>query len=441
MFGKTFVICLLFQTSISLAGGSKVGGPRYQYDPSSSEELQNCKQKTNLARKQWVVRLDVPVLNQGPVRMCGSYAVSSYLDIWRAWKIPKPTQIIGLDKPDAKGTPTLGGLKMTKRIGLSDPHWIGYLAKLSEKAQRGKEPINLEDGSGELALDVIARGLEGVCREDVMRKSLEPYTVEGRSYTVQEFYVFSAWMFGDTLDDSYKAKLTRSGVAVSRSCRKTRQGINQKACDKNKDEFNTIMKDLYANKQPKSKRGANALLNFINNADLPKIWQAMRPYIKDKNKKSFLPYFSKVFYKCQIPGNKYRELSPEVMKDYKVCSVRNDQSLDFFKIITNKLKNNEPTVLNYYSRFLTAKNYRQVVKDKRDIHQSVIIGKRVRQKSCQFLIQNSWGNYCKYSWECQKDEKGNEIGIWVPYSQLRHVTESIFYLEKENIPCPGETNS
>lgn len=400
---------------------------------SDSKIIKLCKNRTNLARKQWTVRTGVPVLSQGPQRMCYAHAASSYLDVWRAWHIKSPTKVWKINPSSEKGgISTLGNLKIKKQIGLSSPYWLGFLAKTSQQAQTGKRAHNLNDGSGELALDVIARGLDGVCREDVMANSLKDYTEGKDLVTVEEFYNFTAWFF-DRYNPKIQAKMTRAGISVSRSCLKRAGVRNQKRCDKEKAEQRKTLEEFYKSNITKS-AAANALISsFIKKAKIYKIWGAMKPNLK---KKSYLPFFAKVFYKCSIRGNKYRETSPETMSKYKVCSTKvNRQSLDF---MLRKIQNKEPLGANYYAEILSFKKSEQVPRTRDRLHQSVIIGNRVRNNTCQILVQNSWGNYCGYAWECQKDKFGNELGVWVDSHEILEVMESIFYFEKKDVPCHGE---
>jgi len=51
-------------------------------------------------------------------------------------------------------------------------------------------------------------------------------------------------------------------------------------------------------------------------------------------------------------------------------------------------------------------------------HESLVIGRRLVQGRCQYLIQNSWGTSCapyaSAGWDCERDEHGMETGkVWV----------------------------
>jgi len=62
-------------------------------------------------------------------------------------------------------------------------------------------------------------------------------------------------------------------------------------------------------------------------------------------------------------------------------------------------------------------------------HESVLIGKRVRGKKCQFLLKNTWGNYCKYAWECQKSPNGGEIGAWIDADSLAPAIDQLYFFD------------
>ena len=231
-----FLIFLLPFISIQTASSK---GAQSSMDPMIKKL---CGKRTNLARKNWTVRTGIPVLDQGPQRMCYAHAASTYLDVWRAWNVRSPTKVWQIKTSKTEGgISTLGGLKLKKRIGLTSPYWIGFLAKTSQQAQTGKRSGNLNDGSGELGLDVIARGLDSVCREDVMRKSMKEYSGNLGLITVPEFYNFTAWFF-DRFNPSIRAKLTRTGISVSRSCRKRAGVMNQKTLRQNESRTKSCIR-------------------------------------------------------------------------------------------------------------------------------------------------------------------------------------------------------
>lgn len=433
-----FILSLLTTMSFNplFGRGSKVK------DQYAAEVNELCVKRVNLARKKWTIRTDVPVLDQGPVRMCGPFASAAYLDIWRAWQLPHVTQVMDVKPPKTLGgTPVFGGLKLKKRLGLTSPYWMGFLGKISEQAQTGKIATNFEDASGELALDVVVRGLNSICREDVMRQSLMPYSKDGMLVTLPEFYSFTAWFF-ERFNKKIEAQLTRKGIYEKRVCRK-RAGVvaDKLKCDNARKELGLAMVQFAADKSNlKGLKGREVKLikNFLKKAKIHKIWPAMKANMKN-DKKKYLPFFSSVFYKCEIRGNKYRETSQEVMQNYNVCSVENNHSTQFVLHMLQKLQNNEPIAFNYYVGILNAKKHSDVQRLSNLLHQSVLIGNRVRKNRCQFLVQNSWGNYCRYNWECQRDEKGNEIGVWVDSYELQNVIKSMYYIEKKNVTCPKFT--
>ncbi len=433
---KHFLVFSLFVYFFSFnplfAKGSKI-------KKALGEEVNSlCVKRVNLARKKWTLRTDVPVLDQGPVRMCGPFAAAAYLDVWRAWQLPKVTEVIDVRPPKTHGgISVFGGLKIKKRIGLTSPYWMGFLGKISEQAQTGKVSTSLDDASGELGLDVMVRGLDSICREDIMKSSLIPYSKDGQLISLAEFYSFTSWFF-EKYNKSIQAKLTRTGLSEKRLCR---DQSNKEKCNQARKELDLVMLDFFKDK--KNLEGLKArkikyIASFLNKAKIYKIWPAMKANLKN-NKKSYLPFFRSVFYKCQIRGNKYEETGPELMKNYHVCSVENDNSADFIRTILGKLQSNEPVAFNYYAGILNAKKHQDVSRLSSLLHQSVLIGNRVRKNRCQFLIQNSWGNYCKYSWECQKDKYGKEIGIWVDGYELQNVMKSMYYIEKKGVSCPRFT--
>ena len=105
----------------------------------------------------------------------------------------------------------------------------------------------------------------------------------------------------------------------------------------------------------------------------------------------------------------------------------------------NLLNENNPVGFGYNPQILThayTLEKEEYEKYQAGFHASVITGKRVRNNSCQFLVQNSFGNYCKnYFWECQKDSRGYEIGVWVDAVDLITYSRDIFYIKDKGHKC------
>jgi hypothetical protein len=61
-------------------------------------------------------------------------------------------------------------------------------------------------------------------------------------------------------------------------------------------------------------------------------------------------------------------------------------------------------------------------------HASIVVGKRQKNGSCQFLIRNSWGTDCgayAKNWECEKGQ------IWIDADALLENTRELQFVRKE----------
>lgn len=78
----------------------------------------------------------------------------------------------------------------------------------------------------------------------------------------------------------------------------------------------------------------------------------------------------------------------------------------------------QPIYLQMYQKVLENKNAVGT-----EDHAVVLVGQRLKQGRCQWLIRNSAGNACKRgkydkAWECVWDTRGDEIGVWVDRSAI-----------------------
>ena len=129
------------------------------------------------------------------------------------------------------------------------------------------------------------------------------------------------------------------------------------------------------------------------------------------------------------------EINSSNLENYRICTRTEPNPLKQIKQVLNLLNRKEPIGFSYQSKVLYDK---EIYKEKGRVqtnHVSVIVGKRVRNNKCELLVKNSWGNYCGYDWECQKDARGREIGLWTDAKILLSQTPHLFYLEKKSRNC------
>ena len=186
--------------------------------------------------------------------------------------------------------------------------------------------------------------------------------------------------------------------------------------------------------------------HFVENADFEKVYKVIKPHL-DKEKRDFLPFFEEVFASCFDPKNHYQEFNDPIIKSYRVCSKFHRNQRDYIKKVATLLDRKIPVGLSYVGKMLKKPPIEIGPREPgkyETTHVSVLIGKRVRNGTCQFLLQNSWGNACRrYTsapWECQKDRRGIEIGVWVDAWELASYGPYTFHVDKKYNKCRPQDN-
>lgn len=374
--------------------------------PGYGSILLDCKTRVNFLKKKWFVRSNVPQLDQGPVGICYSHAAASYLDVWRELNLNNNTKVYDLrlsraDKISRRRNVRFSQLRLKKRIGQTDPHWLAYLFK---KHFDKKHTADLDSGHSELPLIILLRGIQGSCKENVMRSSLKRFTKKGKYLvSVRDFYAFTQWLMKNYDSDMGKTldKIEKWDDAVFES---------------------VWVKYIKGHKIKKLRE----------NGDFEAIYKSLKPHFKGKN---YVKYFEEVFSECLDRKNQYSEMRSRQFRNHKICKVKETNQIKQIKNISNLLLDKKPVGFYYFAKILRDKG---IIKDPEKVktdHASVIAGQRVRHNRCQFLVKNSWGNYCKYAWECQKDSLGNELGAWIDAYDLVSQAPRLFYLNKKSDPC------
>ncbi|MCM2281810.1 MAG: hypothetical protein NDI61_08180 [Bdellovibrionaceae bacterium] len=111
---------------------------------------------------------------------------------------------------------------------------------------------------------------------------------------------------------------------------------------------------------------------------------------------------------------------------------------DVFEDVDAELNRGNVVAVNYFVDFLRDGRSEPYTAD--EFHASVIVGRRWRNNSCQYLVRNSWGPECE-----QKDKDGKirsvysplatecrQGNIWVAEKHLRVTTESVSFLIEGN---------
>jgi hypothetical protein len=166
------------------------------------------------------------------------------------------------------------------------------------------------------------------------------------------------------------------------------------------------------------------------------------PYIKDKGLTQFL---IKLFADCQKPENII--ISTKYIPDPQVVDATpsNQQLLGNYIKKKLDLPNAQPLGISYCSGIFENQNLRGIYPDlNKDLflerddcfpHGSLIIGKKVRDGVCHFLIRNTLGTHCNYSWPCMENARGEATGIWVSENALINNLMAITNLTDPEMLC------
>lgn len=326
----------------------------------------SCSSYVNLAKSDWLNFRPVPTLDQGPVGLCYAYSAATLMDLYR--------DIHGLKFGNMRQMP-------------SDPVWASmlYYNYYNDTAK------SFDGGLGEVSIELIRS--YGMCRADIIQKAMNRYATQNNIST-RDWYVITEWFL-----EFYNSKIEQE---ISKAPNKAQK-----------------LKEIFSRYKSRKR-----IENIFKNADFEKIYNGMKPFLKSKN---FLAYVKTVFKECYEPGGVYvtsKNLPP-------IISHTGKRRLELE--VTKQLNKKNPVLVSYKGSVLTnPSNFfiRTAHFFQHANHQSVIIGKRVRHKKCQFLLKNTWGNYCRYhKWECYRDKKGHEVGVWINANDLMKATTDIHYFD------------
>jgi uncharacterized protein YktA (UPF0223 family) len=326
-----------------------------------------CSRYVNLAKSNWLNFRPVPTLDQGPVGLCYAYSAATLLDTYR--------DIHGLKLGNIKPMP-------------SDPIWAAMLYYAAYQ----NEAKSFDGGLGEVAINQVRR--YGMCRADIIEKAMSEYSI-ANNITTRDWYVITEWFL-----EFYNKKIEKEIELASDKAKK--------------------LKEIFSRYHSRKR-----IAHVFENGNFLKIYKSMKPFLKSKN---FMAYMKTVFKDCFTPTGVY-------LTSKRLPPIKSNYGKRYLEIdVVRELNKNNPVLLTYKGSVLTSpSNFltRSVHFFQRTNHQSVIIGKRVRGGKCQFLLKNTWGNYCRYNkdWNCYKDMLGREIGIWINANDLMKASDGIHYFD------------
>jgi hypothetical protein len=328
-----------------------------------------CK-RVNLLYKKWgLFPRQMPLYDQGANMMCYSYTAVQLVDYWR--------EDHGLK---------IGKIKMMP----STPLYGAFLSRVLLPKVGGKQTLDL--GSISLVLEGIKK--YGMCKENIIKKIIKKFTSD-KKISQEEFLFETERLFALHSGESFNL-----GGAIW-------------------TPFEKIRNWKYP---PKINR--------------EKLKWAMGPYLKKEN---FVKFLKNVFGECFLKENIILD-SQKIPTSVRLY-MRNRKT--FYHAIIKLLdKGNKPQPIGigYCSNVLSDKSYEGMVfrgnepiqeKYNCNGHASVIVGKRTRKGRCEFLVRNTWGTDCEYSWECLKNKKGHVQGLWVDGISLVNNSQALYYLAPE----------
>ena len=358
--------------------------------------------RINLARKhKWVPKYkEIQTFDQEKSGTCYAFSTTTMFDYWRYQNEPR------LFTP-AKSSPIYAAY-------LSRRYNIEVLKKQTPKQKRTFR--------GGFANNVI-KGIQtyGMCREDVIQKSLENFT-KIKKPNSDKFLIATQTIF-ETYHNKKMAAIER--LSPRRSWNKTYQ-----------DKF-----------LKKFKRGSRKTFNSL-------VCQGKSPFYKDCSKldkvylslmnhlekgEDYYGFIHNIFKDCDKKENTY-------LSSYRIPSFTKSK-IDWnwkksMKILSRLLEvpNALPVMISYCGRLLednklegvsnrfgrlkTAKNCGR--------HASVILGQRKRKGRCQYLVRDSHGTDCKRynrKWSCSGGSYNEGFGIWLDGEALAKNMYRLMYLK------------
>jgi len=342
-----------------------------------------CEKRVNLLMHKWIKHRQMPQFGQGHAGICYAYGAMQMAGNWRE----------------------VNGLRITQNIALPNGIYAGLLERAYKQESTNKyDKSTLDQGSISSTISGIRK--YGMCKTDVIQRSIKKFAKK-KDINLNAFYEFTKSYilpYNERLPkEKFWWKLT---FWKSKETRMTegRAKAKKKATEK-------------AAKKMSSYRDR---FGMVDQMDIEKIRDVMEPYIDNHD---YVGFFKDVFSDCFKKENIYlksQKLPPLFMiknKNHKKTTQRIVELLDRKKPTWLGMSYDHHILRNQYHKF------------NESTHVSLIVGKRVRNNRCQFLVRNSWGNFCKYdsAWECKKDPGGREVGLWMDAEKLVSNIRSVYY--------------
>jgi len=354
----------------------------------------------------WNEAYNMPQYNQGPDGICYAYEGIQLIDMYRV-----------VYQDGQKG----------KQIDLSNAVMAGLLSR-AYQMQVQRKVAKVETLAGGFSGNVVeALKYYGMCSPQAIHSSLAKFFKDKGAVDPQKFYFLTIYF------------ITYDGPGGLRNSVQAKRQFKQTISKKEAEEAAVeTMKSIKGSKMDKWLSGME------KDVEMEAITEALLPYLMNEDYIGFLQdVFSdclkndpnKEFYKG-VPPTRHCDF-PDLKNPRKVYDIITGE-LDRPRIkVVKEGTGHFPQVsysandsgssgigISYCSRVVKNRNVRGLKPDRSGFtnncgnHASIIVGKRARGGRCQFLVRNTWGNSCKYDWECEKNQQGQEEGFWVDAEAL-----------------------
>ncbi|RLA67915.1 MAG: hypothetical protein DRQ88_01225 [Epsilonproteobacteria bacterium] len=375
----------------------------------------NCKYKNLIKKNRWSLKQStMPQYSQGPIGICYAYAGIQLIDFYNRYH-GNQRDFFKINKPFLGNAVYLG---MKSRINRKTRGRIGALMK-DDTISSGRTSDILEAGRR-----------YGYCKDSVIQSSINRFlNNEKIKLSTREFYFLTTHFFeifnveAEFLKDTENLSL---GAMVNRLVSKIKNIEYRETIDSIWEDYSY---SKYARTSP-------ILIENINKKSLEKL---ISKFLLSKD---YVGFLDKVFSKCNKPENRIKFYLP---RPTHLRFKKYHSNQDIMNIISNELNKINSTGLGIsYCSIVLSKgtSFKGIPSGDRanpgrcGNHASIIIGQRMRAGSCQYLLRNTWGftgcNTYNSSWECKRDGKGRESGVWIDANALASSIYGMDYFKAKN---------
>jgi hypothetical protein len=307
----------------------------------------------------------MPAYQQKSSPICYAYASIQLVDFWRQ------TQ----------------GIKITEELMLTDPIYVAYLTRQYSLIKDYSKSTNLSGGTLSHAIHSIKE--LGLCRGDVLKNIIKELALN-------------------------------------------------KNVDITLDNLNIYLEKVFL-KYPKFKQKVFKLnilkpLATTYNLDVAKIKSMLTPHLENGN---IITFMNELFAPCKHP--KSIIVSSRYIPNPYTYEANTSEKRDNLKMVLRGLLNKkmaQPAGLSFCYNVLMQKTYRGltfqdnelVKRPDCDYHSVLLVGKKMINNKCHYLLKNTWSEDAKYDWEVKRDLNNKTQGIWVDEEAITENIHTLVWL-------------